>query len=79
MESINVLCPIEIATTICVDEFALRKGHHYANSDLNADSILAIVPHRNQDPITAVLQKTTSPIRAVNSDFCSSDGEPKAS
>ncbi|HBT73497.1 MAG TPA: ISL3 family transposase, partial [Lysinibacillus sp.] len=61
----------EIATTICVDEFALRKGHHYATSVLNADTgrILAIVPHRNQDVITAVLQKVTGPIRAVVSDF----------
>lgn len=61
----------EIATTICVDEFALRKGHHYATSVLNADSgrILAIVPHRNQDAITTALQKVTGPIRAVVSDF----------
>ncbi|HCG1945466.1 TPA: ISL3 family transposase, partial [Vibrio cholerae] len=61
----------EIATTICVDEFALRKGHHYATSVLNADTgrILAVVPHRNQDAITAALQKVTGPIRAVVSDF----------
>ena len=61
----------EIATNICVDEFALRKGHNYATSVLNADTgrILAIVPHRDQDAITAVLQKVTGPIRAVVSDF----------
>ena len=61
----------EIATTICVDEFALRKGHRYATSVLNADTgrILAIVPRRNQDAITTVLQKVTGPIRAVVSDF----------
>ena len=61
----------EIATTICVDELALRKGHRYATSVLNADTgrILAIVPRRNQDAITTVLQKVTGPIRAVVSDF----------
>ncbi|WP_286923674.1 transposase, partial [Lysinibacillus sp. UBA6686] len=61
----------EIATTICVDEFTLRKGHNYATSVLNADTgrILAIVPHRNQDAIIAVLQKVTGPIRTVVSDF----------
>ena len=61
----------EIATTICVDEFALRKGHHYATSVLNADTgrILAIVPHRDQGAITTALQKVTGPIRTVVSDF----------
>ncbi|WP_414674129.1 transposase, partial [Lysinibacillus sp. UBA6686] len=40
-------------------------------SVLNADTgrILAIVPHRNQDAITAALQKVTGPIRTVVSDF----------
>ncbi len=49
----------------------MRKGHNYATSVLNADTgrILAIVPHQNQDAITAVLQKVTGPIRAVVSDF----------
>lgn len=49
----------------------MRKGHHYATSVLNADTgrILAIVPHQNQDAITAALQKVTGPIRAVVSDF----------
>ena len=61
----------ESATNICVDEFALRKGHHYVTSVLNADTgrILAIVPHRNQEAITNVLQKVTGKIRAVVSDF----------
>ncbi|MGY3190607.1 ISL3 family transposase [Lysinibacillus sp. TE18511] len=61
----------ETPTAICVDEFALRKGHNYATSVLNADTgrILAIVPHRDQDAITAVLQKVIGPIRAVVSDF----------
>ncbi len=60
-----------IATNTCVDEFALCKGHNYATSVLNADTgrILAIVPHRDQYAITAVLQKVTGPIRAVVSDF----------
>ncbi|QPR68143.1 transposase [Lysinibacillus macroides] len=49
----------------------MRKGHHYATSVLNTDTgrILAIVPHQNQDAITAALQKVTGPIRAVVSDF----------
>ena len=61
----------EIATTICVVEFALRKGHHYSTSVLNANTgrFLAIVPHRNQDAITAALQKVTGLIRMVVSDF----------
>ncbi|WP_353964057.1 transposase [Niallia hominis] len=60
----------ESATHICVDEFALRKGHNYATSVLNADTgrILAIVPHRDQEAITSVLQKITGTIRAVVSD-----------
>ncbi|WP_160173383.1 helix-turn-helix domain-containing protein [Alkalihalobacillus alcalophilus] len=38
----------ESANQICVDEFALRKGHNYATSVLNVDTgrILAIVRHR---------------------------------
>ncbi len=61
----------ESAKQICVDEFALRKGHNYATSVLNADTgrILAIVPHRNQEAITSVLQKVTGKIQAVVSDF----------
>lgn len=54
-----------------MDEFALRKGHNYATSVLNADTgrILAIVPHRDQEAITSVLQKITGTIRAIVSDF----------
>lgn len=61
----------ESAKQICVDEFALRKGHNYATSVLNADTgrILAIVPHRDQEAIASVLQKITGTIRAVVSDF----------
>lgn len=61
----------ESAKQICVDEFALRKGHNYATSVLNADTgrILAIVPHRDQKAIASVLQKITGTIRAVVSDF----------
>lgn len=61
----------ESAKQICVDEFALRKGHNYATSVLNADTgrILAIVPHRDQEAITSVLQKVTGTIQAVVSDF----------
>ncbi|MGL4521034.1 MAG: ISL3 family transposase, partial [Bacilli bacterium] len=63
--------PNETATNICIDEFALRKGHNYATSVLNADTgrILAIVPRRDENAITAVLQKVTGPIRSVVSDF----------
>ncbi|MGR5863477.1 transposase [Bacillus pacificus] len=43
----------EIATRICVDEFAIRKGHTYATSVLNADTghVLTVVPNRNQEAI----------------------------
>ncbi|CAG9623308.1 hypothetical protein BACCIP111883_04109 [Sutcliffiella rhizosphaerae] len=46
----------ESAERICVDEFALRKGHHYATSVLNADTwrILAVVPHRDYEVIQSV-------------------------
>lgn len=61
----------EEAQHICVDEFALRKGHNYATSVLNAVTgrILAIVPHRDQDAIEAVLKKVTGKIQHVMSDF----------
>ena len=61
----------EEAQHICVDEFALRKGHNYATSVLNAltGRILAIVPHRDQDAIEAVLKKVTGKIQHVMSDF----------
>lgn len=61
----------ETAKHICVDEFALRKGHNYATSVLNAETgrILAIVPHRDQDAIEAVLRKVTGKIQTVVSDF----------
>ena len=61
----------ESAKHICVDEFALRKGHSYATSVLNAETgrILAIVPHRDQDAIESVLKKVTGPIQTVISDF----------
>ena len=61
----------ETAKHICVDEFALRKGHNYATSVLNAETgrILAIVPHRNQAAIEAVLNQVMGKIRTVISDF----------
>ena len=61
----------ESAQRICVDEFALRKGHNYATSVLYADTgrILAIIPRRDEAAITAVLQKVTGKVRAVVSDF----------
>lgn len=61
----------EQAQHICVDEFALRKGHNYATSALNAVTgrILAITPHRDQDAIEAVLKKVTGKIQTVISDF----------
>ncbi len=61
----------EEAQHICVDEFALRKGHNYATSVLNAATgrILAIVPHRDQDTIETVLKKVTGKVQTVISDF----------
>lgn len=61
----------EKATHICVDEFALRKGHNYATSVLNAQTgcILAIVSHRDQEAIEDVLKQVTGKIRTVISDF----------
>lgn len=52
----------EEAQHICVDEFAIRKGHSYATSVLNAETgrILAIA---------SVLSKVTGNIKAVASDF----------
>ena len=51
--------------------YALRKGHNYATSVLNAETgrILAIVPHKNQDAIEVVLKKVTGKICTVISDF----------
>lgn len=61
----------ESAQHICVDEFALRKGHDYATSVLNADTgrILSIVPDRNQEAIATALRQVSGKIRAVVSDF----------
>lgn len=61
----------EEAQHIGVDEFALRKGHNYATSVLNAVTgrILAIMPQRDQDVIEAVLAKVTGKIQTVISDF----------
>ena len=61
----------ENAKHICVDEFALRKGHNYATSALNAETgrILAIVPHRDQDAIESLLKKVTGSIQTAVSDF----------
>lgn len=61
----------EEAQHIGVDEFALRKGHNYATSVLNAvrGRILAIMPQRDQDVIEAVLAKVTGKIQTVISDF----------
>lgn len=61
----------EEAQHVCVDEFALRRGHNYATSVLNAltGRILAILPHRDQDAIEAVLKKVTGTIQTVVSDF----------
>lgn len=61
----------EEAQHICVDEFALRKGHNYATNVLNAVTgrILAIMPQRDQDAIEAVLAKVTGKIQTVISDF----------
>lgn len=61
----------EKAQHICVDEFALRKGNNYATSVLNevTGRILAIMPHRDQNAIEAVLKKVIGKIQTVISDF----------
>lgn len=61
----------ENAKHICVDEFALRKGHNYATSVLNAETgrILAIVLHRDQAAIESLLKKVTGTIQTAVSDF----------
>jgi transposase len=61
----------EIATRVCVDEFAIRKGHTYATSVLNADTghVLAVVPHRDQDAIETALSFVKGKVKAVVSDL----------
>ncbi|WP_404284457.1 ISL3 family transposase [Exiguobacterium aurantiacum] len=62
---------MERATHVLVDEFATRKGHHYATIVLDAksDQLLSIVPGRDVAAITAALQGISEDIRSVVSDF----------
>jgi transposase len=48
----------ESPTRICVDEFAIRKGHSYATGVLNADTgrVLAVTNGRNQEAIQQALK-----------------------
>lgn len=59
------------ATHILVDEFATRKGHHYATIVLDAETgrLLSIVPGRDVSAITAALQGVLGDVRSVVSDF----------
>ena len=59
------------ATHILVDEFATRKGHHYATIVLDAKTgrLLSIVPGRDVSAITAALQGVLGDVRSVVSDF----------
>ncbi|EPZ37621.1 transposase, partial [Anoxybacillus ayderensis] len=65
--------PDQTATRVCVDEFALRKGHHYATSVLNTDTghVLAVVPHRDrdQDAMETALSLANGNVKAVVSDL----------
>ena len=58
-------------TDVLIDEFATRKGHHYATIALDAESgrLLSIVPGRDVTAITAALQGIAGDIRSVVSDF----------
>ena len=62
---------MERATHVLVDEFATRKGHHYATIVLDAKSgqLLSIVPGRDVAAITAALQGVSGDVRSVVSDF----------
>lgn len=62
---------MERATQVLVDEFATRKGHHYATIVLDAKSgqLLSIVPGRDVTAITAALQGIAGDVRSVVSDF----------
>jgi transposase len=66
----------ETATRVCVDEFAIRKGHTYATSVLNADTghVLAVVPHRDQNAIEAALSFVKGKVKTV----VSCDGESRS-
>ncbi len=56
---------------ILVDEFATRKGHHYATIVLDAKNgrLLSVVPGRDVASITAALQGVLGDVRSVVSDF----------
>lgn len=56
---------------ILVDEFATRKGHHYATIVLDAKTgrLLSVVPGRDASAITAALQGVPGDVRSVVSDF----------
>jgi transposase len=61
----------EKPSRICVDEFALRKGHTYATSVLNADTghVLAIVPGRDEQAIQSALSCVEGTVQQAVSDL----------
>lgn len=61
----------EEPSSICVDEFALRKGHSYATSVLNADTgrVLAVVPGRDEEAIKKALSSVKGTIQQAVSDL----------
>ncbi|STO08964.1 ISL3 family transposase [Exiguobacterium aurantiacum] len=59
------------ARHVLVDEFATRKGHHYATAVLDAESgrLLSIVPGRDESAVTAALASVPGTVMTVVSDF----------
>jgi transposase len=61
----------ESPTRICVDEFAIRKGHSYATGVLNADTgrVLAVTNGRNQEAIQQALKTVQGNVAYIVSDL----------
>ncbi|MEW4288393.1 transposase [Rossellomorea marisflavi] len=61
----------QTAKHICIDEFALRKGHDYAMAALDADTgqVLHLEPGRDQTAVEKLLRVVGSKAHTIISDF----------
>lgn len=61
----------QTAKHICIDEFALRKGHDYAMAALDADTgqVLHLEPGRDQTAVENLLRVVGSKAHTIISDF----------